>query len=183
MFRFVSLACLLLCARCQRKMRTRNFSGACMVGVVVIFLRTGGLKGQASHRSAPLQGHAKASWPLCPASHSRALSRLEQKCGGPLRRREKARSEHRKSPPEGGSKVSLRLSRPAGSTEPRRPAGAASVDPGPGPPHMESRDCKGPPLVGARYNMPPFIACKIGKSHLALLGQIPDPGSTQSYFR
>lgn len=90
------------------------------VWVVVIFLRTGGLKGQASHGSAPRKatqgfpGHC-ARYPTS-REHYPAWSK---NAVAPCAAGRRPDPKHRKSPPEGGSKVSLRLSRPAGSTEPR----------------------------------------------------------------
>lgn len=153
--------------------------------MVVISLRTGGLKGQASHGSTPRKAMRAflATVPSIPrVEHYPAWSK---DAVAPCAAGRRPDSKHRKSPPKDGSKVSLRLSRPGGSTEPRAAGGVQPLRTQ-GLAHLltESSDCKGPTSVWVtRYHMPPLIACKIGKSHFGLVRTDSRSGSDSELFQ
>ena len=122
---FHLLVCLLLCSRYKRKMRTGNFSGACMwCGWLSSPWGLEDLKGRPATgalHARPLAAFLAAVPGIPRVEHYPAWSK---DAVAPCAAGRRPDPEHRKSPPEDGSKISLRLSRPAGSMEPRPASGA-----------------------------------------------------------
>lgn len=126
--------------------------------------------GACGRRPQELERRFSACWG--PALESGTLSRLEQRDGGPFRCGEKAQPGVLKMACRWEAGLPRGLSRWAGPWCPERPAGHSPIDP-----ELQAQPARGRAVAArvsslfgrTRYEIPPFMAQKTGKSHSSLV--------------